>query len=59
MHDTEDSDSPFAEGAQLARGWAGSSLMATTGLGHRRILRDPDVVERVAAFIDAKAARPS
>lgn len=58
VHDTEDSDSPFHEGARLARGWAGSTLMATTGLGHRRILRDLDVVERVAAFIDGRVVLP-
>jgi pimeloyl-ACP methyl ester carboxylesterase len=54
VHDTEDAETPFSEGAQLARGWAGSTLMATTGLGHRRILRDDAVVGRVVSFIDEK-----
>ena len=29
----------------------GADIMTTRGLGHRRILRDPQVVQRVVAFI--------
>ena len=29
----------------------GAQFVRTTGLGHRRILRDPEVIARVAAFI--------
>ncbi len=59
VHDADDGEIPFAEGAALARSWAGSTLLRTRGLGHRRILRDADVVERAVAYIDARAARGS
>jgi len=31
----------------------GAQFVRTTGLGHRRILRDPEVIARVTAFIAA------
>ncbi len=51
VHDEKDSDVPFAEGQRLADAWQGSTLHRTQGLGHTRILRDPDVVQRVVGFI--------
>lgn len=59
VHDTDDRETPFTEGARLAKGWAGSTFVATSGLGHRRILKDADVVERAVAFIDEKVSRLS
>lgn len=59
LHDTDDRETPFTEGAQLAKGWAGSTFVATHGLGHRRILKDQGVVERAVAFIDEQVHRPS
>jgi hypothetical protein len=29
----------------------GARLLRTSGLGHRRILRDPGVIDRVVAFL--------
>ncbi|MDP2345469.1 MAG: alpha/beta fold hydrolase [Deltaproteobacteria bacterium] len=52
VHDVDDTETAFSEGAQLASAWPRSTLMATNGLGHRRILRDEAVVDAVAAFID-------
>jgi pimeloyl-ACP methyl ester carboxylesterase len=52
IHDVDDAETAFSEGAALAEAWPRSSFMATNGLGHRRILRDAAVVDRVAAFID-------
>jgi pimeloyl-ACP methyl ester carboxylesterase len=51
VHDREDHDVPWQEGETLARAWPGASWMPTQGLGHRRILRDPQVVARVVAFM--------
>lgn len=51
VHDPEDRDVPFDEGAALARAWSGATLMPAPGLGHRKLLRDDGVVERVAAFV--------
>jgi pimeloyl-ACP methyl ester carboxylesterase len=51
VHDQEDDDVPWQEGATLARTWPGATSVKTQGLGHRRILRDPDVVARSVAFM--------
>jgi len=51
VHDKQDHDVPFQEGEALARVWPGASWLPTQGLGHRRILRDPDVIARVVAFM--------
>lgn len=59
VHDSEDRETPVSEGAQLAKGWAGSTFVTTTGLGHRRILREPSVVERAVDFLDARVTRPA
>ncbi|HEY4221726.1 MAG TPA: alpha/beta fold hydrolase [Myxococcota bacterium] len=52
IHDDGDAEVPPAEGAELARAFPAGALLRTQGLGHRRILRDVDVVERAAAFLD-------
>jgi hypothetical protein len=39
---------PSAE--RIVRLWPRATLVATTGLGHRRVLRDPSVIDRVVAF---------
>ena len=41
---------PFLSAQALHRAWAGSELMATEGLGHRRLLADPAVVEKAVKF---------
>jgi pimeloyl-ACP methyl ester carboxylesterase len=57
VHDEQDRAVPFACGASLAQAWPGAELRATRGLGHSRILRDPQVVSAVTDFIrDARRA---
>jgi hypothetical protein len=56
VHDREDPDVPWAEGAAIAAAWPGAELVTTRGLGHRRILRDPAVIARVIAFLTARLA---
>jgi pimeloyl-ACP methyl ester carboxylesterase len=51
LHDEDDHDVPCRESESLARAWPNATLIRTQGLGHRRILRDPDVVARVVAFM--------
>ena len=51
IHDQDDTGVPWQEGAAVAQAWPGAEFVHTTGLGHRRILRDPDVIARAAAFI--------
>jgi len=41
----------FEEGEALARAWPGAQFHATSGLGHNRILSDPAVIARAAAFL--------
>jgi pimeloyl-ACP methyl ester carboxylesterase len=53
VHDQDDRDVPLAEGEAVAQAWPGAQFVCTKGLGHRRILRDPEVIARVTAFITA------
>lgn len=51
VHDAEDRVVPFAASQALHAAWPGSRLERVTGLGHRRVLTDPEVIARGAAFI--------
>src|SRR6185503_2004186 len=44
VHDQDDAEIPWADGAAIAAAWPGAELVTTRRLGHRRILRDPQVV---------------
>jgi pimeloyl-ACP methyl ester carboxylesterase len=50
VHDRDDREVPFASAERIVRLWPRATLVATTGLGHRRVLRDPSVIDRVVAF---------
>jgi pimeloyl-ACP methyl ester carboxylesterase len=54
VHDREDREVAFGDGQRVASA-LGGEFVATSGLGHRRILRDPRVVSRVVAFVGDKA----
>jgi pimeloyl-ACP methyl ester carboxylesterase len=51
VHDREDGEVAWEDGAAVAAAWPDSEFVTTHGLGHRRILRDPSVVARVSAFL--------
>ncbi len=51
IHDRDDRDIPWQEGEAVARAWPHARFLRTEGLGHRRILRDPDVIDRVVRFL--------
>ncbi|HEX6872837.1 MAG TPA: alpha/beta fold hydrolase [Micromonosporaceae bacterium] len=53
VHDRADTYTPVTDGAAIAAAWPGARLRVTTGLGHNRLLRDPDVIAEVVAFITA------
>jgi pimeloyl-ACP methyl ester carboxylesterase len=53
FHDRGDVEVPWGEGRELVRRWPAARLVTTSGLGHRRILRDPDVVAGAARFVAA------
>lgn len=56
IHDSTDRFIPLQEGFELARAWPNGSLIETTGLGHHRILRDPEVVDSAVSFINEAPA---
>lgn len=51
IHDRDDATVPWTDGAAIAAAWPSAELVTTTGLGHRDVVRDPGVVDRVVAFI--------
>lgn len=51
LHDPEDREVPFEEGAELARRWPGAELRPAPGLGHLRILRDEGCVAAAVGFL--------
>jgi pimeloyl-ACP methyl ester carboxylesterase len=53
LHDPADREVSFSEAQSIGAAWAGSQLVSTPGLGHRRLMHDPDVVRRLVAFVSA------
>lgn len=51
VHDADDREVSFTHAERLAATWPGTQLRTTTGLGHRRILRDPEIVAAAVAFV--------
>lgn len=51
IHDRADRAVPYADGEAIAAAWPGAVLRHTDGLGHRRILADPEVTALAAAFV--------
>lgn len=51
VHDLDDEEVSARAGLALARAWPQARFVATRGLGHRGVLRDPDVARDVADFI--------
>lgn len=54
LHDEGDREVPFEDARTFVSSWPRAKLVVTSGLGHRAILRDPDVVAAAAAFIAGK-----
>lgn len=50
VHDQADAINAFADGQAFAHAIQGAQLLATEGLGHRKVLKDPMVVARVVLF---------
>ncbi|MFT3923657.1 MAG: alpha/beta fold hydrolase [Myxococcales bacterium] len=55
VHDRNDREVPYEHGLELFRHWPSADLFTTQGLGHRRVLRDREVVTKV---VEAIAATP-
>jgi pimeloyl-ACP methyl ester carboxylesterase len=58
IHDQDDAEVPWSDGAAIAAAWPGARLVTTAGLGHRRILRDEGVVSQAVAFVKDEPALP-
>lgn len=56
VHDRGDTEVPFHDAERLSAQWPGSTLIATGRLGHRRILKDDEVIRRSVAFIEQTTA---
>jgi len=54
IHDSNDADIPWQEGQAVAQAWNNASFVKTSGLGHRRILRDASTIKRTVNFINDK-----
>ena len=53
VHDRDDTTVPYASAQKLLENLQDAKLMSTQGLGHRRLLKDPGVVESVTQFFGA------
>lgn len=51
VHDRTDRVNGFADGQAFAQAIRGSRLVATDGLGHRKILKDAQVLGEIAIFV--------
>jgi pimeloyl-ACP methyl ester carboxylesterase len=57
VHDREDEEIGWHDGAAVARAWPGAELVTTRGLGHGRVLKDAGVVARAASFLAGDEGR--
>ena len=51
VHDRDDREVGWSDGAAIAQSWPGAELMTTTGLGHHRIVSDSAVIRQVVTFL--------
>jgi hypothetical protein len=55
LHDRGDARVSIRDGLAVARTWPAAELVATRGLGHHKILRDPAIIRRAVGFVRALA----
>lgn len=55
IHDRGDTMVPWQQGAALAQAWPEARLLTTEGLGHGRILEDPQVTRAALDFITGRS----
>jgi hypothetical protein len=57
VHDRDDGEVAWRDGAAIAAAWPGARLVTSAGLGHRRVLRDPTIQREASAFLLDHLAR--
>ena len=53
IHDIEDRDVAYEQGKEYADNFPNAVFISTTGLGHRRILKEPDIITKILEFISS------
>jgi pimeloyl-ACP methyl ester carboxylesterase len=51
VHSADDRTTEIDGSRKVAAAWPGSTFLEVDGLGHSRILRDPEVIARIVSFI--------
>jgi pimeloyl-ACP methyl ester carboxylesterase len=57
VHDRYDRIVPWSHAAEICSTWKNAELLTTTGLGHRGVRRNPEIVARAVNFLRLPAAR--
>ena len=57
IHDRDDAEISYADGQAIAAAAPDARLVTTEGLGHRRLLREPRVVEQAVSFVAIASGR--
>jgi hypothetical protein len=55
VHDRDDPETMFSDSVAISKSWQDSRLHPTSGLGHRRVLRDPWVLQQIVDFVGVAA----
>jgi pimeloyl-ACP methyl ester carboxylesterase len=53
VHDTGDKDVPYPESVEMHQAWKNSLHLKTTGLGHRKVLKSPEVISKILDFVSS------
>jgi len=56
IHDRDDREVRWDDGAAIAAAWPGAKLVTTSGLGHHRIVSDAAVIQQVLGFLASPAS---
>ncbi len=51
VHDSKDAIVPFSEAQATFNAWDNASLLVAEGYGHYRLMKNPDVIRKVAEFM--------
>jgi pimeloyl-ACP methyl ester carboxylesterase len=53
LHSLDDEQVPFEGAREASERWPGCEFLLVDGLGHRQIAQDPEIVARIADFLNA------